>query len=132
MSERRTVLVIDDEAMIRLTLTAYLEDSGYRVLEAADGEEGVELFRRLHPDIVLTDLRMPKLDGLGVIAVIKAESPATPVIAITGTGDPMAVHDTMALGAFGCLFKPFMDLGLLEKAIGQALADAGEEGGRVS
>ena len=99
MSERRTVLVIDDEAMIRLTLTAYLEDSGYRVLEAADGEEGVELFRRLHPDIVLTDLRMPKLDGLGVIAVIKAESPATPVIAITGTGDPMAVHDTMALGA---------------------------------
>jgi len=117
MSRMRTVLIIEDDPQYRLTLTAYLEDSGYTVFEAADGLEGLEVFSRVRPDIVLTDLRMPKLDGLGVIAAVKARSPATPVIAITGTRDLLAEEDALGLGAWRCLFKPIEDLSILENAI---------------
>jgi sigma-B regulation protein RsbU (phosphoserine phosphatase) len=117
MGRMRTVLIIEDDPQYRLTLTAYLEDSGYTVLEAADGLEGLEVFSRVRPDIVLTDLRMPKLDGLGVIAAVKARSPATPVIAITGTRDLLAEEDALGLGAWRCLFKPIEDLSILENAI---------------
>ena len=116
-----TVLIIEDEPEFRLTLAAYLEDSGYTILEAADGQEGLEIFTRERPDIVLTDLRMPKMDGYGLITAIKTESPATPIIAFTGTGDLMAAHKALSLGARDCLFKPIEDLSLLEAAIAQAL-----------
>ena len=122
MAHRCTVLVIDDDSLVRMTLVAYLEDSGYRVLEAGDGEEGVELFQASLPDIVLTDLRMPKLDGFGVIAAIKTMSPATPVVAITGTGDPAAATEALRLGARGFLTKPIIDFSELEASIERALA----------
>lgn len=122
MAERCTVLVIDDDSLVRMTLVAYLEDSGYSVIEAADGEEGVELFRKLLPDIVLTDLRMPKLDGFGVIAAIQTLSPRTPVVAITGTGDPAAATEALRLGARGFLTKPIIDFSELEASIERALA----------
>lgn len=121
MAQSFTVLVIDDDSLVRMTLVAYLEDSGYTVLEAADGEEGVELFRKEMPDIVLTDLRMPKLDGFGVIAAIRAISPATPVVAITGTGDPAAATEALRLGAKGFLTKPIVDFTELESSIERAL-----------
>jgi len=121
MSRVCTVLVIEDDPQFRLTLTAYLEDSGYTVLEAANGLEGLEVFTLARPDIVLTDLRMPQLDGLGVIAAVKARSPATPVIAITGTRDLLAEEDALGLGAWRCLFKPIEDLSDLDAAIERAL-----------
>jgi CheY-like chemotaxis protein len=111
------VLVIEDDPQYRLTLTAHLEDSGYTVVEAADGLEGMEVFTRARPDIVLTDLRMPKLDWLGVISAVKARSPATPVVAITGTRDPLAEENALSLGAWGCLFKPTEDVNILETAL---------------
>ena len=125
MNKPSSVLVIDDESMMRLTISAYLEDSGFHVFEATDGREGVEQFMRHRPDIVLTDLRMPGMDGMEVIAAIKAHSPTTPIIVITGTGDTLAQNDSFSLGACNCLFKPFNDLCLLEDAITQALRDAG-------
>ncbi len=123
MGRALTVLVIEDDPQYRLTLTAYLEDSGYTVLEAADGLEGLEIFTRARPDIVLTDLRMPKLDGLGVIAAVKAGSSATPVIAITGTKDPLAEENALCLGAWRCLIKPIEDLSDLEAAIESACSN---------
>jgi sigma-B regulation protein RsbU (phosphoserine phosphatase) len=127
MGRACTVLVIEDDPQFRLTLTAYLEDSGYTVLEAADGLEGLEVFTQARPDIVLTDLRMPKLDGLGVIAAIKARSPATPVIAITGTRDLLVEENALSLGAWECLFKPITDLSVLEAAIDKALVQTDNE-----
>ena len=121
MGRACTVLVIEDDPQFRLTLIAYLEDSGYAVLEAADGLEGLEVFTRARPDIVLTDLRMPKLDGLGVISAVKARSSATPVIAITGTRDPLAEESALSLGAWRCLFKPIEDLSVLEAVVMKAL-----------
>jgi len=121
MSKPCKVLIIDDDPPILLTLKAYLEDSGYVVFQAADGEEGLQVFARSKPDIVLTDLRMPKLDGFGVIAAIKAQSPATPVIVFTGTGEHYVTQDVVRLGAWCCLYKPLGDLNNLVAAIEMAL-----------
>jgi len=115
------VLIIEDDEMFRMTLTAYLEDSGYRVLEAPDGVAGVDLFVSEQPDIVLTDLRMPVMDGFGVITRLKELSPDTPVIVVTGTGDASALAEVSHLGAWGALTKPIADLTVLEGVMNKAL-----------
>lgn len=117
MASQLSVLVIDDDPDILLTLTAYLEDSGYVVYAAMDGEEGLEIFARSHPDVVVTDLRMPKRDGFEVIAAITAESPTTAVIALTGTGECHVSEQVAKLGAWCCLYKPLTDLNDLVVAI---------------
>jgi len=117
LSRANTVLVIEDAPRFRLTLTAYVEDSGFTVLEAADGLGGLEVFARARPEVVLTDLRVPKLDGYGVIAAVKEQSPATPVIAFTGSSDPLAEENALRLGAWKCLLKPIEDLRILEAAV---------------
>ncbi len=127
MSSPSNVLIIDDDPTILMTLRAYLEDSGYIVSEAADGEAGVQAFLRTKPDIVLTDLRMPKLDGYGVITAIKADSPATPIIVFTGTGEHHVTNDVVRLGAWCCLYKPLGDLNNLLAAIELALAEQRKE-----
>jgi CheY-like chemotaxis protein len=120
MSRPRTVLVIDDEHAIRWSVSGYLEDSGYVVFLAADGEEGLRLFERQTTDVVLTDMRMPKLDGLGVISAIRALSPSTPIIALTGDG---SVRDeAIRTGAVMCMTKPILNLGDLVAAIEKVLA----------
>lgn len=121
MKNRCIVLVIEDDSQFRMTMTAYLEDSGFTVKEAVDGIEGMAMFETDNPDIVLTDLRMPRLDGFGVITAVKKQSPDTPLIAFTGTSDPSAADNAMRLGASVCLFKPIEDLSHLEDAIWQAL-----------
>lgn len=128
MSSQSSLLLIDDDPDILMTLTAYLEDSGYQVYGAKDGESGVELFAHCNPDIVVTDLRMPKLDGYGVITAIKARSPQTPIIALTGTGDYHVAGQVTALGAWGCLYKPLNDLNDLVLAIETALEQASRGG----
>ena len=117
MANPPVVLVIEDEALVRFSLTSYLEDSGFICLEAADGQEGLDVFGRSHPDLVLTDLRMPRLDGFGVLATLRDRSPGTPVIVLSGTGDNTAADDAMALGARICLFKPLYDMTLLTDTI---------------
>lgn len=125
MADPHSVLLIDDDPDILLTLAAYLEDSGYVVYRAGDGEEGLSVFDRCAPDIVVTDLRMPKLDGFGVIAGVKARSPATPVIAFTGTGERNLNDEMVRLGAWCCLYKPLADLRELVAALEFALAGEG-------
>ncbi len=123
MAEPRTILVIDDEPLVRFSITAYLEDSGYTCMEAQDGQEGLEVFAKFNPDIVVTDLRMPRLDGFEVVKALQKMSPATPVIIITGTGDLEAADQVKALGARDCLFKPLAEMALLLTAI-RALTDS--------
>ena len=65
----RTVLTVDDDEFVREILAAYLEDSGYEVLQAENGLLGLETFRREKPDLVMLDLRMPEMDGLGSIGI---------------------------------------------------------------
>lgn len=103
-----TVLVVDDDALVRRMLVRALEKDGHRVLQAADGVEGLQTLQREEPDVMLLDVMMPGLDGLGVLAEMK-EYPlvsATPVIMISGVEDQDAVIRCIELGADDFLPKP--------------------------
>ena len=65
-----TLLIIDDDDVVRASLAAYLDDSGFKVLQAPNGPRGMELFDAEHPDLVICDLRMPQMDGLELIRLI--------------------------------------------------------------
>ncbi len=119
-----SVLSIDDEALIRESITDYLEDSGYRVLQAENGRVGLEIFHKEHPDIILVDLRMPEIDGLDVLTSVTKESPGTPIIVVSGTGVIQDVIDALRLGAWDYLVKPISDLAVLEHAVVKCLERA--------
>ncbi len=80
------ILTIDDEENIRDSFRLFLEDYDFQVVEACNGREGLEIFEREQPDLVLCDLRMPELDGLEVLATLKEQAPETPIIVVSGTG----------------------------------------------
>jgi len=115
------ILCIDDEKMIRTSIGDFLEDSGYDIILASDGREGLAAFRAQHPDAVLVDLRMPEVDGLEVLSAVRAESPDTPVIVVSGTGVIADVIEALRLGAWNYLTKPVEDMAVLEHALEQAL-----------
>lgn len=124
------ILVIDDEkptlSMFRLFLDAY----GYRVYTAENGAEGIDIFRKEKPAIVLTDIKMPGIDGLAVLQQIKKIAPKTAVIVITGHGDTDLAEQAVALHAVDFINKPIKREALdaaLEKAR-QKLAATGRNG----
>lgn len=116
-----TLLTIDDDAIVRDSIVSYLEDSGFTVLSAASGAEGLRLFREHRPAVVVCDLRMPDLDGLRVLATLTEESPSTPIIVMSGAGVMHDVVEALRLGACDYLVKPILDLAVLEHAIRAAL-----------
>ncbi|MBF0288939.1 MAG: PAS domain S-box protein [SAR324 cluster bacterium] len=112
-----TILIIEDEMMIRTTTAAYLEDNGFSILEAANGREGLEKFRRHKPDFVLVDLRMPELDGFDVLKAVTKESPETPIVVVSGTGTIDDVIEAIRLGAWDFITKPIHDMSIVEHTI---------------
>ncbi len=118
------ILTIDDEENIRTSFRLYLEDFDYEVIEAKNGREGLELFAREKPDLVLCDLRMPEIDGLEVLSKIREESPETPIIVASGTGVISDAIEAIRRGAWNYLLKPIQDLSVLQHAIDQALERA--------
>ncbi len=108
------VLVADDEPEIRSMLSRFLRRLGCEVDTAADGEEALEAMRRKRPDILLLDLRMPRLDGLGVLEQIrKEEIDVGPIWAISGYASDQEAERAMHLGATDFINKP-LDLQYLE------------------
>jgi DNA-binding NtrC family response regulator len=118
------ILVIDDEPLIRETMAAYLEDSGFIVCQAGDGTEGLAVFRREHPDLVMVDLRMPGIDGLQVLSTVLGESPDTPTLVVSGTGVIRDAIEALKMGAFDFITKPILDMAVLEHAVKNALERA--------
>lgn len=111
------LLVIDDEDFVRDSVVGYLEDSLYEVIEADNGEDGLTAFREHKPEIVLCDLRMPKMDGLQVLQTIMEESPDTPFIVVSGAGVMADVVEALRLGASDYLVKPLADMAVLEHSV---------------
>lgn len=115
------ILAIDDDDLVRESLSIYLEDSGYDVIQARGGAEGLEKFSLNQPDLVLCDLRMPDVDGLSVLSELSELSPETPVIVISGAGLIQDVVEALRLGATDYLVKPIGDMLVLEHAVKTAL-----------
>lgn len=120
-SPSATLLIIDDDQVVRASLAAYLEDSGFNVLQASNGLQGLEVFERDHPDLVICDLRMPQVDGLELIRRINALQVETPVIVVSGAGVMTDAVEALRLGAADYLIKPLEDLAVLEHSVRRAL-----------
>lgn len=117
MDEIPKILTIDDDESVRISIAHYLEDSGYEVLQAGNGHQGLKIFREKEPDVVLLDLRMPEMDGLSVLKQLGQEAPQTPVIVVSGTGSFEDVIATVRLGSWDYIPKPITDLSDLENSI---------------
>ncbi|HOI17577.1 MAG TPA: response regulator, partial [Geobacteraceae bacterium] len=124
MGQYPTILIVDDEELIRLNLRALLEDLGYRVAEAVDGLDGLDAFDRERPDLVMADLRMPVMDGLSMIAALRDKSPETPVIVVSGAGTVREAVDSLRVGAWDYIMKPVPDAEGLDITIRRALEKA--------
>ena len=103
---QKTILIVEDDSNIRELLRLYLEQEGYKIEAAQDGQEGLRAFKRIHPDLVLLDLMMPVMDGTQVIKEIRAVS-KTPVIMLTAKSDTFDKVAGLDLGADDYITKPF-------------------------
>ncbi|MBN2329639.1 MAG: response regulator [Candidatus Omnitrophica bacterium] len=104
---KETILIVDDEKIICDLLVSILQESGdYRLLTASDGEEALEIFQKEEIDLVFTDLRMPIMGGIELLAEIRQKRPTIPVVIITGYGRREDVIEAMRLGASNFLLKP--------------------------
>lgn len=103
-----TILIIEDEDAIRRVLKKILleEEKGYDIDEAVDGLEGVDMIKKTKYDLVLCDIKMPKMDGLEVLSACQTLQPELPVIMISGHGDLETAVETMRMGAFDYISKP--------------------------
>jgi len=111
----RTVLVIEDEAPLRANLVRILSAEGYRVVTAADGDEGIAKVLEARPDLVICDILMPKLDGYGVLAALRArpETAGLPFIFLTASADKDDLARGLQSGANEYVTKPFKIADLL-------------------
>lgn len=116
-----TLLIIDDDDVVRASLAAYLDDSGFKVLQAPNGPRGLELFDSEHPDLVICDLRMPQMDGLELIRLISERQLDLPIIVVSGAGVMSDAVEALRLGAADYLIKPLEDLAILEHSVRRAL-----------
>ncbi|GAB4246381.1 MULTISPECIES: sigma-54-dependent transcriptional regulator [Deferrisoma] len=123
MSEAKQLLVVDDDPDMRLALQLTLRKAGYDCTLAADGQEALDLLRRRSFDLVVTDLRMPRVGGIELLERMSAAAPHTPALVITAHGSVDAAVESMKLGALDFLQKPFGPEVLLAK-ISSVLARA--------
>ena len=118
---KKRVLLIDDEARVRVSLKTVLEPT-YEIIQAADAQEGLDLFRKEAPHLVLLDVILPGTDGLSVLQTLRAESRTAPIIMLTGTKSVKTAVDAMKFGAADYLSKPF-DVEELRLIVERALTD---------
>ncbi|MBG4159343.1 SpoIIE family protein phosphatase [Pseudomonas aeruginosa] len=116
-----TLLIIDDDEVVRESLAAYLEDSNFKVLQALNGLQGLQIFESEQPDLVICDLRMPQIDGLELIRRIRQTASETPIIVLSGAGVMSDAVEALRLGAADYLIKPLEDLAVLERSVRRAL-----------
>src|SRR6478672_9315993 len=100
------ILIIDDEKAIRKTLSEILSFEGYKIDEASDGEEGLKKFRERNYDVVLCDIKMPKLDGIEFLQKAGETNPDVPIIMISGHGNIETAVEAVKKGAYDFISKP--------------------------
>ena len=115
----KQILIADDEQNLRRVLGAQLSRDGYDVLLAEDGQEALDLLAEHHVDVVISDLRMPRVDGLSLLRTVVAEKPDVPVILITAHGTVDTAVEALKAGAFDYVTKPF-DRNELKRVVDKA------------
>lgn len=115
------VLVVDDDASILGVVSEVLEDDGYVVTTAATGEEAIEVLNSKEFSLVMSDIRLPGINGVQVLEQVKKKSPRTNVIMITSHGSLDTSIDAIKHGAYDYLLKPFEDLSLISSAAKRAV-----------
>lgn len=127
--EQPTILLVDDDSLMRNTLKIILRAYDFPVAgEAADGEEALSLCRQHRPDVVLLDINMPGMDGLATLQALRHEFPVTRVIMISAEATLEKVKEAIACGADGFIVKPF-NAGRVLKDITAALIKKGKSSG---
>jgi DNA-binding response OmpR family regulator len=112
-----TILVVDDDPVILQLLQVNFEMEGFKVLTAADGQEGVDRTRTDRPDVVVSDVMMPRMSGLELLAVLKGDptTASIPVLLLTAKAQQADVVDGLAQGADDYVTKPYEPLDLVER-----------------
>ena len=121
------ILVVDDEGLIRWSLKERLTAAGYEVVEAETGLEALDAFAAGTPALVLLDLALPELDGIGVLQSVRRMDAACPVIVMSAYDSPGSSAQALALGAAHFLPKPF-DFDAVVGLVGATLAASGAGG----
>ena len=116
------ILLVDDEPSIRAALTRALERDGHQVLAASDGRQALEIATRESPELVVTDIRMPVMDGLELLRHLGQLEPPIPVVIMSAYASPEATAEAKRLGAYAVLAKPFK-LPELRAAVQRALGE---------
>ena len=127
----KKILIVEDDGNIRELLRLYLEREGYEITEAANGEEGVELWRKINPDMILLDVMMPIMDGWQVCKIIRKES-KVPIIIMTAKGETFDKVNGLEMGADDYIVKPLemREVMARVRAIFRRLAP--EDSGKIS
>lgn len=124
MASLGRILVVDDEAPVREVLTEYFSTQGYVVDTAANGNDAVAAVKRARPDLVLLDIRMPGIDGVETLRRIRELDADIAVIMVTANEDVVLARETLKLGAFDYVAKPF-DFSYLDRAVAAGLVPSG-------
>jgi len=125
VAPRRTVLVVDDDPVIVRLLEVNFEMEGFTVRMAGDGQEGLDVARAEHPDVVVSDVMMPKLSGIELVSGLKADASTAsiPVILLSAKAQASDIRAGLAAGADDYVTKPFEPLELVDKVL-KLLPDA--------
>lgn len=115
------LLSIDDEKGICNSIASFFEDYEYDTFRAFNGEEGIDIIQKEKPDIIITDLMMPKVDGFEVVKYVTENFPNTPIIVVSGAGTIPDVMKAMRIGAWDYITKPIEDLNLLKHTVENCL-----------
>lgn len=123
-SIKPVLLIIDDEELVRGTLAELFSESGFCVIQAHDGREGIDMARAMRPEIVITDLIMPDVGGLEVVDAVRRMDDNLPIIVLSGTGVLADAVMSLRRGAWDYLAKPLSNLAELEHAVERCLERA--------
>ena len=123
-TNKKVILTIDDDIATRLYFKTILEENKYKVIEANNAKNGIAVFEKEHPDLVLLDLRMPGMDGLEALKFFTENYPATPVIVASATDSIDDVVESLRIGAWDFVIKPMPSYNILLHQTQKALERA--------